>query len=55
MQSRLRMAVFVAAVVIVALAILFLWVRNEYRIDQCLDHGGRWNYESQQCEGARTS
>jgi hypothetical protein len=28
-----------------------LWLRNEARIDSCLDRGGRWNEERQMCEG----
>jgi hypothetical protein len=26
------------------------WLRNQFRIDSCLDQGGRWNYEAGECE-----
>lgn len=49
-------AIFVGA----ALAyefMLFAWVYDwnpDYSsIDRCLDRGGRWVYESRQCEGSR--
>ena len=29
-----------------------LWLRNEVRIDSCLDRSGRWDKERQTCEGA---
>jgi hypothetical protein len=48
-KSWVVMMASVAAV----LAMLGLWVRREFQIDKCLDHGGAWNYDMQQCEGAR--
>lgn len=38
---------------LLALLVLFvLWLRNEVRIDSCLDRGGRWDDSKQLCEGA---
>ncbi len=30
----------------------FLWLEMD-EVDDCLDRGGRWNYEDKECEGAR--
>ena len=40
------------AFVIAVLVAIGLWLRNEVRIDSCLDRGGRWDKERQMCEGA---
>jgi hypothetical protein len=29
------------------------WFRHQMIIDSCLDRGGRWNYDTSGCEGAR--
>jgi hypothetical protein len=36
---------------IVALASAALWLRTEWKIDSCLDQGGRWDYQLAACEG----
>ena len=28
-----------------------LWLRQGWKIDGCLDNGGRWNYQLAACEG----
>jgi hypothetical protein len=53
MRSRVKSWVVMMASVAAVLAMLGLWVRREFQIDKCLDHGGAWNYDMQQCEGAR--
>lgn len=37
---------------IVGLSCAALWLRQEWKIDSCLDKGGRWNYPQAVCEGA---
>lgn len=48
----------IAWAVVVALVVLsaFVLVRcqRDISIDSCLDMGGRWNYETNSCEGARS-
>ena len=41
------------AFVLALLVAVGLWLRNEVRIDSCLDRGGRWDQERQMCDGAR--
>jgi hypothetical protein len=38
--------------VLALLLAVSLWLRNEARIDSCLDRGGRWDQEQERCEGA---
>ncbi len=45
---RLALFIFVLSV----LVMLGLWVRNEMKIDSCLDRGGKWDERRQTCEGA---
>jgi hypothetical protein len=46
---------FIVAIALAVLSGLCVWVRNSewWQVDRCLDAGGRWNYETQICEGAR--
>jgi hypothetical protein len=37
----------VAAAVI---ATVFFWLRQELKVDACLDSGGRWNSDQMECE-----
>lgn len=37
---------------IVLLACALMWLRQQWKIDGCLDNGGRWNYPLAACEGA---
>lgn len=30
--------------------VLWPWVKAQLSIDSCLDRGGRWNYQAEQCE-----
>jgi hypothetical protein len=41
-----------AAIVLALLVAVGLWLRNEVRIDSCLDRGGNWDKENLLCEGA---
>lgn len=34
------------------LVVLGLWLRNEVRMDSCLDRGGKWDSHQETCEGA---
>lgn len=38
------------AAVIILLTLGSLWVRQQLKIDSCLDNGGRWNYKDDVCE-----
>jgi len=46
-RTGLKASIGVGAVLL-ALTILWLWSWIE--IDRCLDGGGRWNYETSQCQ-----
>jgi len=50
-SSRVTWVVIVVLIVLIAIAL----VRCQYDIsvDSCLDMGGRWNSETNSCEGAR--
>jgi len=55
MLKWLAVIVGVFALVVTVLCLGFLFVLNDYdpdflSIDNCLDGGGRWNYESRTCE-----
>ena len=45
-------------VILVIAYTVALWVSTDFSldfmsIDSCFDNGGRWNYESRECEGSR--
>jgi hypothetical protein len=40
-----------ALVVVVLLAAAFFYLREQLRIDDCLDGGGRWDYAAKTCDG----
>jgi hypothetical protein len=44
-----------AALLLCALAAALLagaiWIKRAITIDSCLDHGGKWNYETNVCVG----
>jgi hypothetical protein len=42
-------------IVAIILLLSIAWIRKFIMIDICLDHGGRWNYETNECEGERRS
>jgi hypothetical protein len=51
-SRKILLGIGVAAVVLIALT---LWrCSPAIEKDSCLDMGGRWNYETQSCEGARS-
>jgi hypothetical protein len=37
---------------IIAAIPVLLWLYRQIRIDTCLDRGGAWNYQIDQCHGA---
>ena len=45
-----KLAIFVA---IGLLLLLGMWLKREFEIDDCLDRGGRWNFEVALCDGAQ--
>jgi hypothetical protein len=45
-----RWPVLLACLVIILIAIWFLWTSEWLTIDACLDSGGRWNYQAKACE-----
>ena len=38
-----------------AIAALGLWFVAQWRVDRCVEGGGRWNYETHKCDGAHRS
>ncbi len=40
----------IALIVLATLAVIWSWGATIFEIDQCLDNGGRLNYETRQCE-----
>jgi hypothetical protein len=53
--GRKRWVFIVVAVLLLATVGVWLWPKFYWSItvDSCLDMGGRWNYETQECEGER--
>ena len=49
MKTRKRL---LGAFMLALMVAVGLWLRDEVRIDSCLDRGGRWDKERQMCEGA---
>jgi hypothetical protein len=45
---------FVLAALGLLAAITVPWLIRQLSVDRCLDAGGRFNYETRTCEGART-
>ncbi len=43
---------FVVLVLLIALVLVRCW--RDISVDSCLDMGGKWNYEANSCEGARS-
>ena len=48
----MRKVIIVAVILVVALLVWVSW--DFFRIDRCLDRGGRWNYAKSECEGERS-
>jgi hypothetical protein len=40
----------IGAAIILLLVAGGLWVRQFFQVDNCLDSGGRWNYDESVCE-----
>jgi hypothetical protein len=51
MKLLLRGRTLVAIVAILVVVGVVLWIRDLLAVDRCLDHGGRWNYDEDACEG----
>ena len=47
---KLRLLLVLSLIILLAYA--GHWLRQEWRIDSCLDNGGRWNALQTSCEGA---
>lgn len=41
----------VACAAALAAVLLFTWLHEFISIDSCLDHGGRWDYAAEACDG----
>jgi hypothetical protein len=48
-MQRKKKILLLLLIVILALFVLS-WVKQFIAIDICLDRGGRWNYDKEQCE-----
>lgn len=46
MTKRAILALIVVAFLVAA----FVYLREQLRIDDCLDGGGRWDYEARACD-----
>ncbi len=52
-RRRRRVLAAVIVVLLVLLALVYHFeprVKRFLKVDACLDHGGRWNYATEQCE-----
>lgn len=50
MKKKSIIIIFLSLAIIIALVYGFEWIKNFIKIDECLDKGGRWNYELGECE-----
>jgi len=53
MTNRRRLLVALLLIGAALLVWSFIAMRRYWAIDECLDRGGRWNYTTNLCEGAR--
>jgi hypothetical protein len=53
--GRKHLVLIVAALLLIASIGVWVWPKFYWSItvDSCLDMGGRWNYDTQECEGER--
>jgi hypothetical protein len=54
----MRKKILISALIVILLALLIwliIFIKKFLAIDGCLDHGGRWNYSTNECEGSRTN
>lgn len=49
-MKRKWLLIILGIFIIVGGIFFFRWFDKQVRIDKCLDSGGRWNYELNQCE-----
>ncbi len=47
----MKLRFLLGLLLIVGVSCAVLWLRHEWKIDSCLDNGGRWNYSLIVCEG----
>jgi hypothetical protein len=54
---KLRRIILLLLLLLLVVGIGFLgpWLSRYIKIDSCLDLGGRWNYQTETCEGAQVS
>lgn len=48
----MKLRFLLGLLLIVGVSCAVLWLRHEWKIDSCLDNGGRWNYSLIVCEEA---
>jgi len=48
LSSKKTIFALIAAAVVITL--LGMYVRRQFAIDTCLDHGGRWDYAANKCD-----
>ena len=53
MKPKYKLLIVCALFVLVLMFIF--WVKKELKIDSCLDLGGRWNFQAEQCEFSEKS
>jgi FtsZ-interacting cell division protein ZipA len=51
-ETKRTITIIVLTVVIIAIIGIGMWCNRFMEIDKCLDSGGRWNYETNECEHA---
>lgn len=49
MSAKTKIVVIGTGVVLLSM-IFLAWARSFLEVDKCLDRGGRWNYETKECE-----
>ena len=54
MKKRLLWIAIVTIGLVLVLIPLARWAQEFLASDNCLDRGGRWDYERHRCEGARS-
>ena len=48
-RSKVKV-IFGVSITIILLTVIYVKVNRFIEIDSCLDNGGRWNYEQEQCD-----
>jgi uncharacterized membrane-anchored protein len=45
-----KKTIFIWIIILLALTAVGFVIKRQIEIDKCLDNGGKWNYETGQCE-----